>query len=85
MHESRLSIEDAGAATGPVVVIDVVRAFTAAAFALGAGARDIVLVETVEEAFHLRSTFPGSLLMGEEMGEPIPGFDSGSSPAELIS
>ena len=76
---------EAGTATGTVVVIDVVRAFTAAACALGAGARDLVLVETVEEAFELRSAFPGSLLMGEEMGNPIPGFDFGNSPAELSS
>jgi len=85
MQKNRLSIEEARTATGTVVVIDVVRAFTAAACALGAGARDLVLVETVEDAFDLRSACPGSLLMGEEMAKPIPGFDFGNSPAELAS
>jgi len=79
----RLTIDSAATATGAGVVVDVIRAFTAAACALGAGARDIVLVETVEAAFALRETFPGSLLMGEERGTPIPGFDFGNSPTEL--
>lgn len=80
----RTTVAGADAATGLVVVIDVLRAFTAAACALHAGARDILLVETVEEALRLRDLHPGSLLMGEVRGDPIPGFDFGNSPAALI-
>ena len=68
---------------GAVVVIDVVRAFTTAAFAFAAGARDILLVSAVEEALALRSRFPGSLVMGEVGGLPPPGFDFGNSPAAI--
>jgi 2-phosphosulfolactate phosphatase len=70
--------------TGTVVVIDVIRAFTTAAFAFAAGARDIALVSSAAEAFALRKCTPGLLLMGEEGGRPIPGFDFGNSPAALV-
>lgn len=85
MRARTLRIEEAPGATGAVVVVDVVRAFTAAACALAAGASELVLVETVEEAFRLRDALPGSLLMGEAMGKPIRGFDLGNSPAEVSS
>src|SRR5690242_17004327 len=75
--------ETCGDATGAVVAIDVLRAFTTAAFAFAAGARDIVLVGEVEEALALRARFPGALAMGEVGGLPIPGFDFGNSPADL--
>lgn len=71
-------------ATGVVVVVDVIRAFTAAAYAFAAGAEDIVLVATVEEALALREQHPGSLVMGELGGLPPEGFDFGNSPFALI-
>lgn len=40
--------EGAASATGDVVIIDVVRAFTTAAYAFAAGIEEIVLVATVE-------------------------------------
>ena len=61
------TLETCSSATGTVVVIDVWRSFTTAAFAFAAGARDIVPVGSVEEALALRGRFPGALLMG--MGE----------------
>lgn len=70
-------------AAGTVVVIDVLRAFTTAAHAFAAGAQEILLVETVEQALDLRTRFPGSLTMGEVDGLPIPGFDFGNSPTLL--
>jgi 2-phosphosulfolactate phosphatase len=70
--------------TGLVVVIDVLRAFTTAAFAFAAGAKEIILVGGIEEAFALKETMPESLLMGENRGVFIPGFDYGNSPAALI-
>jgi 2-phosphosulfolactate phosphatase len=80
----RATNETCGVATGVVVAIDVIRAFTTAAFALAAGARDIVPVGTVEEALALRARFPGALLMGEVGGYPIDGFDYGNSPSALL-
>ena len=70
---------------GAVVVIDVIRAFTTAAFAFAAGARDILLVSGVDEALSLRSKHPGSLVMGEVNGLPPAGFDFGNSPAALLN
>lgn len=73
----------APAATGTVVVVDVLRAFTTAAFAFARGARAIQLVETPEEAFALRRAEPELLLVGEVEGRPIPGFDYGNSPEAI--
>jgi 2-phosphosulfolactate phosphatase len=84
MQIERCTNDTCGAATGAVVAIDVIRAFTTAAFALAAGARDIVPVGTVEEALVLRDRFPGALAMGEVGGYPIEGFDFGNSPSELL-
>jgi 2-phosphosulfolactate phosphatase len=83
MHIERATRETCGDATGTVVVIDVIRAFTTAAFAFAAGARDIVLVGTVEEALALRERFRGALVMGEVDGLPVEGFDFSNSPADL--
>jgi 2-phosphosulfolactate phosphatase len=93
MKFKRLTLRDCDQATGTVVVIDVVRAFTTAAFAFAAGAREVVLTDSVEEAFALRDRFCGQglaakaipLLMGEVGGEPIEGFDLGNSPAALAA
>lgn len=68
---------------GVVVVIDVIRAFTTTAYAFNAGASEIVLVGTVEDALRLNKRFPDSLLMGEVGGFPIPEFHFGNSPAQL--
>lgn len=77
-------IESAPAARGHVVVIDVLRAFTCAAFAFDAGADSIVLVSTTDEAFAVRRARPDVLLMGEVGGRLIPGFDFSNSPNELV-
>jgi len=65
------------------VVIDVLRAFTTAAFAFAAGAQEIFLVSSVEKALAMREQIPGSLVMGEVKGLPVPGFDFSNSPAEI--
>jgi 2-phosphosulfolactate phosphatase len=84
MEFRRASLRTCAEATGVVVVIDVIRAFTTAAFAFAAGAEDIVLVGTVEEALALRKRYPGALVMGEVRGLPPEGFDFGNSPFALI-
>ena len=70
--------------TGTAVVIDVIRAFTTAAFAFAAGAQDITLVGTVHDAFALRRRAPGALIMGEVNSLPVKGFDLDNSPSALI-
>jgi 2-phosphosulfolactate phosphatase len=66
-----------------VVVIDVIRAFTTAAYAFAQGVDKIILVSSVEEAFSLKKNNPEYLLMGEVGGIPIHGFDYGNSPVEI--
>jgi 2-phosphosulfolactate phosphatase len=85
MHIQRATLQTCHQFTGAVVVIDVLRAFTTAAYAFAAGANDILLVSTVEEALALRQQFPGSLAMGEVGGLPPLGFDLGNSPAALLN
>ncbi len=79
----RATLADCDAAAGAVVVIDVLRAFTTAAHAFASGAREILLVATVEEAFALRERIPGSLIVGEVDAWPVPGFDLPNSPAAV--
>ena len=77
----RLNFPRAGEARGVTVVIDVIRAFTVAAYAFAAGANRLWLVRTTDEAFTLRGRVPGALLAGEIGGRLIPGFDFNNSPA----
>src|SRR6185436_18934884 len=62
------NLETCHEATGVVVVIDVIRAFTNAAFAFSRGVREIYPVSTVEEALHFKATDPGWLICGEVGG-----------------
>lgn len=64
-------------------MVDVLRAFTTAAVAFSRGAADIVLTSEVEEAVALRGRLPGTLVMGEVGGLPVPDFDFSNSPEEL--
>ena len=85
MHIDYITPETCAAATESVVVVDVWRSFTTAAYAFAAGARDILVTASVEEATMLRSRFPQAVLMGMGKlgGEPATGFDYGNSPAEV--
>jgi 2-phosphosulfolactate phosphatase len=85
MKFRRTSLETCKNATGVVVVIDVLRAFSTAAYAFAKGAKDIRLVSTIEEAFYWKEEFPQSFVMGEAQGLPIPGFDFGNSPPQFDS
>jgi len=82
VHRAR-GIESAPGARGHVVVIDVLRAFTTAAYAFASGAERIVLVSGADEAFALRGRMPNAVLVGEHEGRKIAGFDQGNSPAEI--
>lgn len=67
------------------VVVDVLRATTSIVEALGAGARTIFPVASIEEALRLANTLGRDevLLCGERKCLPIEGFDLGNSPAEF--
>jgi 2-phosphosulfolactate phosphatase len=84
MEFARATLQNCHKATGSVVVIDVLRAFTSACYAFDAGAAEILLVYDIDEAMVLRSRMPGSLVMGEEQGRPIAGFDYNNSPAQFL-
>ncbi len=68
---------------GAVVVVDVIRAFTTAAYAFASGAAEIYLVGTLDEAIEFKASHPGSLAMGENRGLRPDGFDFPNSPAML--
>src|SRR6266545_3011112 len=76
------NLETCQTATGLVVVIDVIRAFTNAAFAFSRGAKEIYPVGTVEEALQFKAQTPNSLACGEVGGIPPEGFDFGNSPTQ---
>ena len=85
MEIRRVTLDACHEAVGVVVVVDVLRAFTTAAFAFSRGADEILLAATVEEAFELRAQNPDCLLVGEVEGLPIEGFDLPNSPTALSS
>lgn len=72
-------------AKGLCVVIDVLRAFTTAAFAFASGAKEIIFVSTPEEAFLKHQRDPSLLLMGERERKRIEGFHFENSPSEMQS
>ena len=80
---SKTTLDTCRNADGVVVVVDVLRAFTTAAYAFDRGAKEIVLVSTVEEAFQLRKRDPRCFLLGEVNGLPIEGFDLPNSPSAV--
>ncbi len=84
MRVTRASLIDgAHGATGTAVIIDVYRAFTTAAFCIGAGAREVVLVRDVDDALRLKRDDPSLFLTGEIGGRPIDGFDVGNNPSKI--
>lgn len=73
-------------ATDTVVVIDVLRSFTTAAVALARGARAIYPVEGIVEATALFGRLANAVSVGAVGGgDPVPGFDFGNSPSQLMS
>ncbi len=76
------NLETCHEATGVVIVIDVIRAFTNAAYAFAHGAKEIYPVSGVDEALKLKAAIPNSLVCGEMGGVPPKGFDFGNSPTQ---
>ena len=71
-------------ATETLVVVDVLLAFTTAAYAFSRGASSIVLTSTVEEALALNGRFGGALAMGGVGTLPVPEFDLSNSPVDVL-
>lgn len=67
-----------------VVVIDVLRSFSTAAYAFAAGASEIHPVQTAAEAQLLLNRIPEALTIGAlPGGRPMAGFDLGNSPSRV--
>jgi 2-phosphosulfolactate phosphatase len=77
------SLADADQAKGAVVVIDVLRAFTTAAYAFDAGVEKIYPVSGVDEAVRLKTNLAGAHVMGEDDGYKPETFDFSNSPGEI--
>lgn len=77
-------LSGAAAAEGVAVVIDVLRAFTSAAFMMHLGAEKIVLLAEPEEVLRYKSE-TGALAVGEVSGKMVGGFDLGNSPAHILA
>jgi 2-phosphosulfolactate phosphatase len=69
--------------SGVVVVVDVLRAFTTAAYAIAGGANAVWLVATVDEALVLAREIPHALTMGEDGGVRPDVFDFSNSPVHV--
>ena len=78
------TLETCHTATGIVLVSDVLRAFSTAAYAFSRGAKEIRLVGEVEEALELKEKTSNSKAMGEVGGLPPEGFDFGNSPTRIL-
>lgn len=68
-------------ASGTVVVVDVLRAFTTAAWALHLGAVEVELVGDLDEALAIKAAVPGTIAVCD--GRPKEGFDLFNSPVQL--
>ncbi len=79
------NLETCHTATGFVIVIDLTRAFTNAAFAFSTGVKEIYPVGTVEEALQFKAKKPNTLACGEVGGIPPEGFDFGNSPSQVLN
>jgi 2-phosphosulfolactate phosphatase len=77
-------LESCEGATGLVIVIDVIRAFSSAAYCFTGGAEKIIPVGSIEEALKIKQEQPDVLVCGEVGGIPPRGFDFGNSPEQIL-
>jgi 2-phosphosulfolactate phosphatase len=76
-------VAGARAAQGTVVVIDVIRAFSVAAYALAAGAAGCRLVGDIEEAGALAARLDNAVISAEVEGLPVAGIPISNSPTQV--
>jgi 2-phosphosulfolactate phosphatase len=77
-----VSNDECGDLEGVAVVIDVLRAFSFAAYALAAGADRLILMDDLDETLRLARSIPGALAAKD--GVPAEGFELFNSPGELL-
>jgi 2-phosphosulfolactate phosphatase len=68
---------------GVVVVIDVLRAFTTTCYLFANGAKRVISVAGLRDAYAVKKNHPSYILIGERKGIKPPDFDYGNSPAEI--
>ncbi|MFE5190661.1 2-phosphosulfolactate phosphatase [Streptomyces sp. NPDC056628] len=83
MEIRHLGIAELTEVPSVAVVIDVMRAFTVAAWAFARGAERIVLAESLDEALALRARHPDWVAIKD--GPPAPRFDTVNSPGMVRS
>ncbi len=66
-----------------IIIIDVLRFGSSSLTALFNGAKEIIPVKTLKEAYGLHEKHPGYLLAGERLGLRPAKFDFGNSPLEF--
>jgi 2-phosphosulfolactate phosphatase len=71
-------------AEGTAVVIDVLRAFSSAAYMMHLGAARIVLMAEPKEVLRFKAE-TGALAVGEVGGKIVDGFDLGNSPSRILA
>jgi 2-phosphosulfolactate phosphatase len=77
-------LKGAKEASGLTVIIDVFRAFSTACYAFHQGARKIIPVGDINEAYRLKEHKPEFILVGERNEQKPQGFDFGNSPTQLL-
>jgi 2-phosphosulfolactate phosphatase len=82
VHVAFTPAEAAKIPTG--IVVDVLRATSTIVQALDGGYRRVLCCAEIEEARTLREEIGDAVLAGERRAEPIPGFDLGNSPADVL-
>lgn len=83
--ETEFLAKDAKKAVGRgdlIIVIDALRCCSSIITALANGARAVIPVKTLREAYRIRAMNPDYLLAGERSGVKPRGFDLGNSPLE---
>jgi len=71
---------------GVVVVVDVLRAFSTAAYAFAAGARAVVAARSVDEIDALKACHAPAITVGAQPGGwPVAGLDYGNSPHRVAA
>jgi 2-phosphosulfolactate phosphatase len=83
MRAHHVSIAECHRVKGTAVVIDVLRAFSTAAWAFHLGIERIVLSDDIDEALRIKAKLPGALAMKDS--QPLAGFELSNSPVELQS
>jgi 2-phosphosulfolactate phosphatase len=76
-------VEGAKKAKGLTVIIDVFRAFTVECYLVNRGAKSIIPIGDINDAYKLKQENPDYILIGERFEKRPEGFDFGNSPSQV--